>query len=412
MVERLVINRLGSRGDGVADTEAGPVYVPYALPGEAAEVEPWPGHADRRHLMKLDVASAERITPICPHFGVCGGCALQHLATARYRDWKRALVVAALQRAGIDVPVDDLIDAHGEGRRRAVFHARRSARDVLEVGFAALRAHHVVAIDRCPILAPALTGAIETGWDIAEVLASTRKPLDIQVTATDVGLDVDVRGSGPLTAPKTMALARVADRRNLARLTRHGEIVAQCTPPTLTIGPAQVLLPAGAFLQATSAGEAILAQRVVAYCEGAATVADLFCGMGPFALRLAERAKVTAVDNDEEAIAALRRAAAGTPGLKPVAIQPRDLFRRPLARTELKQFDAVVFDPPRQGAEAQARELAACAVPTVVAVSCNPTTFARDARLLVDGGYRLVQVAPIDQFLFSAHVEVVAHFRK
>jgi 23S rRNA (uracil1939-C5)-methyltransferase len=412
MAERLVINRLGSRGDGVADTDAGTIYVPYALPGEAAEVEPWPGHADRRHLIKLDVASAERITPICPHFGVCGGCALQHLATARYRDWKRALVVAALQRVGIDVPVDDLIDAHGEGRRRAVLHARRSARDVLEVGFAALRAHRVVAIDRCPILAPALTGAIETGWDIAEVLASTRKPLDIQVTATDVGLDVDVRGSGPLTAPKTLALARVADRRNLARLTRHGEIVAQRTPPTLTIGPAQVLLPAGAFLQATSTGEAILARVVTTYCERAATVADLFCGVGPFALRLAERAKVTAVDNDEDAIAALRRAAAATPGLKPVAIQLRDLFRRPLARTELKQFDAVVFDPPRQGAEAQARELAGSNVPTVVAVSCNPTTFARDARILVDGGYRLMQVAPVDQFLFSAHVEVVANFKK
>lgn len=407
-----MINRLGSRGDGVADTDAGTIYVPYALPGEAAEVEPWPGHADRRHLIKLDVASAERITPICPHFGVCGGCALQHLATARYRDWKRALVVAALQRVGIDVPVDDLIDAHGEGRRRAVLHARRSARDVLEVGFAALRAHRVVAIDRCPILAPALTGAIETGWDIAEVLASTRKPLDIQVTATDVGLDLDVRGSGPLTAPKTLALARVADRRNLARLTRHGEIVAQRTPPTLTIGPAQVLLPAGAFLQATSTGEAILARVVTTYCERAATVADLFCGVGPFALRLAKRAKVTAVDNDEDAIAALRRAAAATPGLKPVAIQLRDLFRRPLARTELKPFDAVVFDPPRQGAEAQARELAGANVPTVVAVSCNPTTFARDARILVDGGYRLVQVVPVDQFLFSAHVELVAHFKK
>jgi 23S rRNA (uracil1939-C5)-methyltransferase len=412
MAERLVINRLGSRGDGVADTDAGTIYVPYALPGEAAEVEPWPGHADRRHLIKLDVASAERITPICPHFGVCGGCALQHLATARYRDWKRALVVAALQRVGIDVPVDDLIDAHGEGRRRAVLHARRSARDVLEVGFAALRAHRVVAIDRCPILAPALTGAIETGWDIAEVLASTRKPLDIQVTATDVGLDVDVRGSGPLTAPKTLALARVADRRNLARLTRHGEIVAQRTPPTLTIGPAQVLLPAGAFLQATSTGEAILARVVTTHCERAATVADLFCGVGPFALRLAKRAKVTAVDNDEDAIAALRRAAAATPGLKPVAIQLRDLFRRPLARTELKPFDAVVFDPPRQGAEAQAHELAGANVPTVVAVSCNPTTFARDARILVDGGYRLVQVVPVDQFLFSAHVELVAHFKK
>jgi len=412
MVERLAITRLGSRGDGVADTEVGSVYVPYALPGETTEVEPWPGHPDRRRLAKVDIASPDRITPICPHFGICGGCALQHLATARYRDWKRALVVAALQRAGLDVPVDDLIDAHGEGRRRAVFHARRSARDVLEVGFAALRAHHVVAIDRCPILAPALTGAIETAWDIAEVLASTRKPLDIQVTATDVGLDVDVRGSGPLTAPKTMALARVADRRNLARLTRHGEIVAQRTPPTLTVGPAQVVLPAGAFLQATSTGEAILAQRVVAYCESAATVADLFCGVGPFALRLAERAKVTAVDNDEDAIAALRRAAAGTPGLKPVAIHLRDLSRRPLGQAELKRFDAVVFDPPRQGAEAQARELAASTVPTVVAVSCNPTTFTRDARILVDGGYRLMQVVPVDQFLFSAHVEVVANFKK
>jgi 23S rRNA (uracil1939-C5)-methyltransferase len=412
MVERLVIGRLGSRGDGVADTEAGPVYVPYALPGESTEVEPWPGHPDRRRLAKVEIASPDRIAPICPHFGVCGGCALQHLVTGRYRDWKRALVVAALQRAGLDVPVDDLVDAHGEGRRRAVFHARRSARDVLEVGFAALRAHHVVAIDCCPILAPALTGAIETAWDIAEVIASTRKPLDIQVTATDVGLDVDVRGSGPLTAPETMALARVADRRNLARLTRHGEIVAQRAPPALTVGPAQVVLPPGAFLQATSTGEAILAQLVLAHCESGATVADLFCGVGPFALRLAERAKVTAVDNDEDAIAALRRAAAGTPGLKPVAIQLRDVFRRPLGQAELKRFDAVVVDPPRQGAEGQARELAASTVPTVVAVSCNPTTFARDARILVDGGYRLMQVVPVDQFLFSAHVEMVANFKK
>jgi 23S rRNA (uracil1939-C5)-methyltransferase len=412
MVERLAITRLGSRGDGIADTQAGPIYVPYALPGETTEVEPWPGHPDRRRLAKVDIASPDRITPICPHFGVCGGCALQHLATARYRDWKRALIVAALARAGLDAPVNELIDAHGEGRRRAVFHARPSARDVIEVGFTAFRAHHVVAIDRCPILAPALAGAIGTAWDIAEVLASTRKPLDIQVTATDVGLDVDVRGSGPLTAPQTMALARVAGRRNLARLTRHGEIVAQHTPPTLTVGRARVVLPPGAFLQATSAGEATLAQLVVARCESAAAVADLFCGVGPFALRLAERASVTAVDNDEDAIAALRRAAAGTAGLKPVATQLRDLFRRPLAQAALKPFDAVIFDPPRQGAEAQAGELAASSVSTVVAVSCNPVTFARDARILLDGGYRLVQVTPVDQFLFSAHVELVAHFKK
>jgi 23S rRNA (uracil1939-C5)-methyltransferase len=390
MVERLRIARLGARGEGVADSTAGAVYVPYALPGEIVEVEPWPAHADRRHLTKVEVASAERIAPVCGHFGVCGGCALQHVAGARYREWKRGLVVAALARAGVDAPVDDLIDAHGEGRRRAVFHARRNSRDVLEVGFAALKAHHVVPIDRCPVLAPALSGALPTARDIAEVLASTRKPLDIQVTAADAGLE----------------------RRNLVRLTRHGEIVAQRTPPVLTIGRAEVVLPPGAFLQATTAGEAVLARLVALHCRDAKAVADLFCGVGPFALRLAERARVTAIDSEADALAALRRAAAGTAGLKPVTAQQRDLFRYPLGRSELKAFEAVVFDPPRQGAQAQARELAASGVPRVAAVSCDPASFARDARILLEGDYRLARVIPVDQFLFSAHVELVAHFEK
>jgi 23S rRNA (uracil1939-C5)-methyltransferase len=412
MVERLVITRLGVRGEGVADTSAGPCYVPYTLPGETVEVDPWLGHPDRGHLIKVDVASPDRIAPICPHFGTCGGCALQHLAAARYRDWKRALVVDTLAQARLDAPVDDPIEAHGEGRRRAVFHARRGQRDVLEVGFAALRAHHVVAIDRCPILSPALDDAIATAWAIAEAIGGMRKPLDIQVTATDTGLDVDVRGSGPLTAARTAELARVAEQRSLARLTRHGEIVAQRATPMLRMGRASVIPPPGAFLQATVAGEAALARLVEAHCDGAKTVADLFCGVGPFALRLAERARITAADNDSEAIGALQRAARGIQGLKPIDAQARDLFRRPLAPAELKGFDAVVFDPPRQGAQAQANALAASAVPVVVAVSCNPATFARDARILADGGYRLMRVTPVDQFLYSAHVELVARFEK
>src|SRR4029078_11495212 len=184
MVERLSIARLGARGDGVADTPAGTLFVPYTLPGEIAEVDQWAGHADRRHLIKVDSASPDRIAPICPHFGTCGGCALQHLATARYRDWKRALVTEALAKARLNAPVDDLIDAHGAGRRRAVFHARRGTHDVLEVGFTAPRAHHIVPIDDCPILAPSLSGAVRAAWAIAEVLKKTGKPLDIQVTAT------------------------------------------------------------------------------------------------------------------------------------------------------------------------------------------------------------------------------------
>ncbi len=412
MVERLLIDRLGHRGDGVADGPDGPIYVPGTLPGETVEVEDWPGHPDRRQLLNVEMPSAERIAPICPHFGACGGCALQHWQTAAYRTWKRDLVVGALHQAGIAAPVADLIDAHGEGRRRVVFHARRGTHDVLEVGFSAARAHHVIAIDRCPILAKSLDGAIEAAWAVAELLDPANKPLDIAVTATDAGLDVDVRGSGPLPADVMTALARVAARQNLARLTRHGEFIAQARPPSLRIGAATVRLPPAAFLQATAAGEAILARLVLDSCAGAGNIADLFAGIGPFALRLAAFARVLAVDRDEAAVGALERAAAATAGLKPVAAERRDLFKNPLRLDELNRFDAVVFDPPRQGAQAQTRELAASAVPAIVAVSCNPATFVRDMRLLLDGGYRLASVTPVDQFRYAAHVEIVARLEK
>ncbi len=412
MVDQLTIARMGRHGDGIADTPEGPVFVPFALPGETVEAEAWPGHPDRRLPIRITHASPERLAPVCPHFGTCGGCALQHWSAAPYRAWKRTLVVEALSQAGLDAPVDDLIDGHGDGRRRMVLHARRSQADVLKVGFAAPRAHRIIAIDRCPVLAPTLDGAIAAAWAIAETIKNMRKPLDIQVTATETGLDVDLRGSGPLNAAATTALARIAAQHKLARLTRHGELVVQRTPPIVTMGRARVTLPPGAFLQATAAGEEALAARVIEHCGSAGKIADLFAGVGPFALRLAERARVTAIDSDKDAIAALKRAAETTPGLKPVAVETRDLFRRPLIASELKPFDAVVFDPPRQGAEAQARALAESKVPTVVAVSCNAATFARDARMLVDGGYRLTRVTPIDQFLYSPHVELVARFAR
>ncbi|HLK81175.1 MAG TPA: RNA methyltransferase [Xanthobacteraceae bacterium] len=412
MVERLTIKTIGSRGDGVALSDAGAIYVPYALPGETVEVDPWPGHADRRNLRRVETASPARIKPICPHFGVCGGCALQHWDAAPYRAWKRELVAAHLDHAGVAASVAALIDAHGEGRRRAVFHARRATHDILEVGFAALHAHRIIPIDRCPILAPGLTGAVDAAWAIAEALKPIAKPLDIQVTASDAGIDVDVRGSGPLAPPLVLALARVAETHKLARITRHGELVTQRAVPTVRIGRAAVELPPGAFLQATALGEETLARLVLEHVGGAKAVADLFAGVGPFALRLAERARVLAADSDADAIRALRRAGAATSGLKPIAAVDRDLFRRPFVAQELAGINAVVFDPPRQGAEAQARELARSRVPLVVAVSCNPATFARDAKILIEGGYRLGEATPVDQFRYSAHVEVVARLTR
>ena len=413
MTEQLTIARLGHRGDGVADTAEGPVYVPYALPGETVTVEAVPGnHADRRHLIRVDAPSPERVAPPCQHFGTCGGCALQHWALPAYREWKHGLVVEALRQAGLDALVAPLIDAHGEGRRRIVLHARRGTHDVLEVGFSAPRAHHIVPVNACPVLAPSLAGALKAAWAIAEALKRHQKPLDIQFTATDSGLDVDVRGSGAIKPEQIAELARVAQAHGIARLTRHGELVTQSVEPVVTIGRARVPLPPGSFMQATAEGEAALACLVLEHVGKAKRVADLFAGIGTFALRLAENARVMAADSEASAVKALQRAAANTQGLKSIEAVTRDLFRRPFVAQELKGFDAVVFDPPRQGAEAQARELAKSGVKTVVAVSCDRVTFARDVRILVDGGYRLTSVTPVDQFRWSYHVEVVGRLER
>ncbi len=411
VAERLLIDHVGHRGDGVALVEGQAVYVPYALGGETVEVADVAGHPDRRRLLAVETASPERIAPFCPHFTVCGGCAIQHWQMERYRAWKHALVVETLKQAKLTCEVAPLIDAHGKGRRRITLHARMGTHEVLKVGYAAASTHDIIPIDRCPILDPALDGALDAAWALAEPLIATGKPLDIQLTATDNGLDVDIRGSGPLRPAMIAALSGIAEQHRLARLTRHGEMVLMRTAPTIAIGKASVTLPPGSFLQATVAGEEMLAALVREHCGRARQIADLFCGVGPFALRLAERARIAAFDADAPSVAALEKAARA-PGLKPVKAEARDLFRRPLVPQELREFDCVVFDPPRQGAQAQAQKLAASQVPVVVAVSCNAATFARDARLLVDGGYRLEAVTPVDQFRHTPHAELVARFTK
>jgi 23S rRNA (uracil1939-C5)-methyltransferase len=411
--EHLVIDHVGHRGDGVATVDGESVYVPYTLGGETVEVAPVPGHhPDRRRLVAIESPSPERIAPFCQHFGICGGCAIQHWETERYRAWKRDIVVTTLAQSGIDCAVAPLVDAHGAGRRRITLHARMGTHEVLKVGFAAASSHDIVPIDRCPILDPHLNGAIEAAWAVAEPLIGIGKPLDIQVTATESGLDVDVRGSGAVSTKLIAKLSEVAKQHRLARLTRHGELVLMGTPPIITIGAAQVALPPGSFLQATVLGEETLAALVADHCKRAKHVADLFCGVGPFALRLAAKSRVAAFDNDASSIAALQKAATSTSGLKPLKAEARDLFRRPLVPQELRDYDAVVFDPPRQGAQAVASQLAASKIPTVVAVSCNVATFARDAKILIDGGYKIDGVTPVDQFRHTPHVELVARFRR
>src|SRR5258705_3976656 len=336
VAERLLIDHVAHPGDGVAFADGAAVYVPYTLGGETVEVAAVSGHPDRRRLLAVERPSPARVTPFCPHFGVCGGCAIQHWETERYRSWKRDIVIETLAQAKLACEVYPLIDAHGLGRRRITLHARISTHDVLKVGFAAANSHDIIPVDRCPILDPGLSGALDAGWAVAEPLISTGKPLDIQITTTDSGLDIDVRGSGALPAAMIATLSRVAEQHRLARLTRHGELVLMRTPPTITIGAAQLTLPPGSFLQATVAGEETLAELVSGHCKRAKHVADLFCGVGPFALRLAAKSRISAFDSDAGAVAALQKAATSTSRLKPVKAEARDLFRRPLMPQDLR----------------------------------------------------------------------------
>ena len=401
------IQSLNAAGEGVAAEGGHTVFG--ALPGESVRAER--NEAGWR-VEAIDAPSPERATPFCPLFGRCGGCATQHFGPDLYASWKRQLVVDGLAKARLEAEVAPLFDAGGEGRRRAIFHARFGPDGAIEVGFMRRRSHEIVDIPACPVLCPALSGAPHVAHDVAKACAGAGKPLDIQVTAADSGLDVDIRGLGPPVDDIARALVKRAERLDLARLSVHRQTLIERREPTIVLDGVAVALPPGGFLQATTAGEAEIAARVVGALGGVKAVADLFCGGGAFALRLARRHDVLAVDGEAAAIKALAQASGRLTGRRAIAVETRDLFMRPLQGAELDRFGGVVFDPPRAGAERQARALAASAVSVVVAVSCNVETFARDAKILRDGGYRMGVVTPIDQFRYSQHVEIVATFTR
>jgi 23S rRNA (uracil1939-C5)-methyltransferase len=408
--QNLTVVSLGHRGEGLVRSAHGPVYIPGALPGELVLAQI---RGERGKLLQILQPSLERIAPICPYFGECGGCATQHLGYELYVNWKEQIVSGALAHAGVEAPLSALIDGHGDGRRRAIFHARFAADCAhVEVGFMQARTHRIIEIEACPILAPGMAGALGAARTLAECLRGVGKPLDINVTATLSGLDIDIRGCGAIEFPARQKLIEAVDRLDIARLSNHGETVIERRAPEILMGSVSVCPPPGGFLQATFEGERILARLTLDALQGARRVADLFCGSGAFALRLASHHDVHAVEVDGTALAALTRAASAAHGLRPITCEARDLFRRPLGRDQLKRFDAVVFDPPRAGAEAQSRELAASVVETIVAISCNAASFARDMNILTEGGYRLESVTPIDQFRFSPHVEIVGVLRR
>lgn len=403
------ILRLGAQGDGVAEGPDGPVFVPFALPGERVVIEP---AADGKHAQLLDilVRSPERIEPVCPHFGVCGGCTLQHLEGAAYLERKRAQVVQALRSRGLEAEVEPARPVPLGSRRRARLTLGRNQQG-LALGYRRARSHDLIDIDVCPVLSPRIVKRLPKLKAALAPLLGRKGEARVGVTETGTGLDIVIEGVRAGEA----ALARLAGdaaRLGVARITVDGESVLPGAPPTVRFASAEVRLPAGAFLQASMEAETVMTALVRQGVGRAKRVADLFAGLGTFTLALAETAAVDAFEADEAALASLAEAARHTPKLKPVRTVCRDLFRVPVAGKELDRYDAVVFDPPRAGATAQAEALAKSKVKRLIAVSCNPGTLARDLRILVDGGYRLTRVVPVDQFLFSAHVEVIAHLER
>lgn len=404
------IETVGAQGDGLA---AGPVFIPLTLPGERVRALL---QGDRAEMVELLRPSLERTPPPCPHFGDCGGCGLQHWASDPYLAWKAEQIRLALARVRIETEILPTFASPPGSRRRLALHARREGREV-RLGFKARRSWRLVELDVCLIARPQLVAALPALRRLAGAfLEHPKSAPTLHVTWTDTGLDVDVTGverkSGGLSADARSRAAQAAQAADMVRVTLAGETLYQAREAVVRIGRALVALPPGAFLQAVPEAEAAMADFAAAAVAGAARVADLFCGVGAFTFRLARTVSVHAADASAPAVQALTAALGSAPGLKAVTAEARDLTRRPLLAMEMKKLDAVVFDPPRAGAVEQAGEIARSKVAAAVGVSCNPATFARDARVLVDAGFVLEQVKPVDQFLWSPHVELVGVFRR
>lgn len=402
------IDRIGHLGDGVTAGPSGPIFVPGVLPGE--EIDGVLAD-DRLSEVRIVTPSPHRVKPPCVHARTCGGCLMQHASDAFVADWKTGIIAGALAGQGLQAPIRPILTSPPRSRRRAVLAGLRTRGGVM-IGFHARASDTLVAVPNCQLLHPDLMATIPA-LEALVMLAGTRgTELAMTVTRSLAGTDVSISGGKTLDAVQQMEMARLVEAHALSRLTWNGEAVALRAMPVQRLGRALVAPPPGAFLQATAEGEAALLAAVRQAIGPVRKIVDLFCGLGTFALPLAEQAEVLAYEGDPAMVQALDKGARNAEGLRRLTATTRDLFRRPLEPDEFKGVDAVVIDPPRAGAEAQTHALARARVPVIAAVSCNPATFARDARILIEAGYKLDWVQPIDQFRWSAHVELVARLSR
>jgi 23S rRNA (uracil1939-C5)-methyltransferase len=401
---QITIEKLGHLGDGIAQG----LFAPGTLPGEVVTGE---AAGETLQDIRIVTPSPDRVKPPCTHARACGGCLMQHASDDLVARWKTGIVQGALAGQGLEAPVHPILTSPARSRRRATLAGRRTKAGAL-LGFHQRGSDVIIPVPQCQLLHPDLIAAFPALEALVITGGSRSGEMALTVTRTLTGLDVAVTGGKPMDAELGLNLARLAEEKGLARLTWNNETLALRIMPLQAFGSARVPMPPGAFLQATDHGEAALLAAVKQAIGAAKRVADLFAGCGTFGLSLAQQAEVLAVEGDPALTAALEKGWRQAQGLKKVTAETRDLFRRPLEPDEFKGMDAVVLDPPRAGAEAQCARLAASKVPVIVYVSCNPVTFARDAKTLIAGGYRLDWVQPVDQFRWSAHVELAARFSR
>jgi len=399
------VARLGHRGDGIAD---GPIYVPRALPGEVVDGTP---DGDLLRGVRIVTPSPHRVRAPCAHYRVCGGCALQHASDAFVADWKAEVVRIALAAQGLTAPITGVLTSRPRTRRRATLAGRRTKGGAL-VGFHAPASDTLVAVKDCHLLAPPLSAMLPVLHALTLAGGSRSGEIAFALTATDTGVDIAATGGKPADRALTAELVAAAGQPGVARLTWDGDVLAVFAPPMLRIAGVSVAPPPGAFLQATADGEAALIGDVTEAVGDAGPVVDLFAGLGTFTLPLAHHRPVHAVEGDITLTGALQSAIRLKQGLRSVTVETRDLFRKPLPPEDLNRFAAAVIDPPRAGAEAQTRALAESRIGTVAMVSCNPATFARDARILCDAGFSIDGITVVDQFRWSPHVELAARLTR
>lgn len=400
---KLTVERLGHLGDGIAQGPDGPVFATGFLPGEEIEGTL---SGDRLTEVRILTPSAERVKPPCSHARSCGGCLMQHASDAFVAQWKLGIVQGALAGQGLQATMRGIATSPARSRRRATLAARKTKSGAL-IGFHARGSDVIIPIPNCQLLHPDLMAALPGLEALVRIGGSRSQELACTITRSIAGPDVVVSGGKPLDSGLRLDLARAVEEHGIARLTWGDEVVALRANPVQRMGGATVTPPPGAFLQATDHGEACLLEAVREALGPQKRIVDLFAGCGTFTLPLAVEAEVHAVEGDAAMTQALDKAARQTSGLKKVTTEARDLFRRPLEPDEFKGVTGVVIDPPRAGAEAQMGPLLAAKPPVIAMVSCNPVTFARDAKALVSGGYVLDWIQVVDQFRWSSHVELV-----